>query len=192
MPDREAISAEAALDNDLDPVAGATEYRETLLQILGNQDPAEVIATIPDQVQRIIREAGEHLRTRPAEGEWSVIELLGHLVDAELVVAGRYRWILAHDEPPLMAYDQDLWLERLRHGDDDPEEMLALLRALIRSNLRLWARTPESERGRAGMHEERGPETYEVTFRMLAGHGLLHLAQMRRTLDQVAGSITTG
>jgi hypothetical protein len=179
------IDAEAALDARVDPVARTSEYQQMLLRVLGDRDPAEVIAALPDEAQRLIEEAGDRVRTRPAPGEWSAIEILGHLLDAEIVLAGRYRWILAHDEPPLIAYDQDLWVERLKHQDDDPEEMLELLRALIRSHLRLWERTSEAERARVGMHAERGPESFEQSFRMLAGHGLFHLAQMRRALAEV-------
>jgi hypothetical protein len=29
------------------------------------------------------------------------------------------------------------------------------------------------------------PESFDLSFRMLAGHDLFHLGQMRRTLDQV-------
>ncbi len=188
MQEERPSGADAALDAGLDPVAAGKKYRDTLLQLLGDQDPTVVIQRLPDDVDALIREAGAHLRTRPEPGEWSVIELLGHMVDAELMVAGRLRWILAHDEPPLMAYDQDLWVERLRHADDDPDELLALWRALIRSHVRLWNRTPEPDRARVGMHSERGPESFDVTFRMLAGHGLLHLGQLRRTLFELAGS----
>ncbi|HEX8099192.1 MAG TPA: DinB family protein [Actinomycetota bacterium] len=191
MPDRDAPTADAALDAHIDPVAASDEYRQTLLGLLGDRDPVDVISSLPDEVQRVMDEAGDHLRNRPEPGEWSVIELVGHLVDAEIVLAGRYRWILAHDEPRIMPYDQDLWVERLHHQDGDPAEMLALLRALIRSNIQLWERSSEAERARVGHHEERGPESFDLSFRMLAGHGLFHLAQMRRTLAQVAGSGTT-
>jgi hypothetical protein len=192
MAEERTSGAEAALDAVPDPVAAGKEYRDTLLRLLGDQDPTEVIQRLPDDVEALIREAGDHLRTRPEPGEWSVIELLGHMVDAELVVAGRLRWILANDEPPLMAYDQDLWVERLHHVDDDADELLALWRALIRSHVRLWNRTSEPDRARVGMHSERGPESFDVTYRMLAGHGLLHLAQMRRTISRVARSAVTG
>jgi len=188
MAELDATKAEAALDLEVDPVARANEYQRMLLGVLGDRDPAQVAAGLPDEAEKLVAEAGEHLRTRPAPGQWSAIEILGHLLDAELVLAARYRWILAHDQPPLVGYDQDLWVERLRHQDDDPEEMLALLRALVRSNLHLWARTSDDDKARVGMHAERGPESYELSFRMLAGHGLFHLAQMGRTLAQVAGS----
>jgi len=35
------------------------------------------------------------------------------------------------------------------------------------------------------MHAERGPESYELMFRMLAGHDRFHLDQMRRTLATI-------
>jgi len=78
--------------------------------------------------------------------------------------------------------------ERPHSPDEDPGEMLELLRALKRSHLALWARTSPSERARVGIHSERGPESFELSFRLLSGHGLFHLGQMRRTLAQVAGS----
>jgi hypothetical protein len=186
MPTSDASDIDSALDQRVDPVTEAEAYRQMLLDLLGDQDPAQVQVELPDQLQAMIEEAGPHLWIRPAPGEWSVLELLGHLLDSEITSAGRYRWILAHDEPPLIGYDQDLWVERLRHQDDDPEEMLSLLRALRSSHLRLWANASESDRARIGIHSERGPESFDLTFRLMAGHGLFHLGQMRRTLTQVA------
>jgi uncharacterized damage-inducible protein DinB len=188
MSQPEKIEVDAALDLRIDPVTEAKAYRAALLGLLGNRDPAEVQEELPDQAQELVREAGTHLLTRPAPGEWSVQELLGHLVDAEMASSARYRWILAHDEPPLIGYDQDLWVQRLGHQDDDPEEMLSLLRALKRANLRMWARTSAAERARIGMHAERGPESLDLTFRLVAGHGLFHLGQMRRTLAEVVAA----
>jgi hypothetical protein len=103
------------------------------------------------------------------------------MLDGEVVSSARYRW--AHDEPPLAGYDQDLWVERLRHNDDDPEELLALFEALRRANLALWSRSSAAERARLGIHQERGPESFELCFRLIAGHDRNHLEQARRALD---------
>lgn len=97
-----------------------------------------------------------------------------------MVASARYRWILAHDKPRLVGYDQDLWVERLRHNEDDPDELLSLFEALRTANLALWSRSSQAERSRVGIHEERGPESYELTFRLMAGHDRNHLAQARR------------
>jgi hypothetical protein len=168
-----------------DPVTEGGAYQRLLLGLLGSDDPAEVQAASAHAWRELIREAGADLRTRPAEGEWSVVELLGHAMDGELVVSGRYRWILAHDEPSILGYDQDLWVDRLRHRDDEPNAMLALFEALREANLALWRRTPADQRDRLGIHSERGPESYQLTFQLAAGHDRFHLAQARRTLDEV-------
>lgn len=173
-----------------DPVAEPNAYQAMLLGILGDDDPAVVQSGTPAELRALVADAGPDLRTPPAPGEWSLIELIGHITDAEIVASGRSRWILAHDKPPIPGYDQDLWASRLRHRDADPEELLALFEALRTANLALWRRTPVEDRSRIGIHAERGPESYELTFRLLAGHDRFHVDQARRTLEQVRGAVS--
>lgn len=165
-----------------DPVTEAAEYQRFLLEKLGDDDPAVVQAETPAELRRLFDQAGERLRTPPAPGEWSVIQAAGHILDAELVYAARYRWILAHDQPTLIGYDQDLWVDRLGHNDADPEELLDMFEALRTANLALWTRSSSEERARVGLHEERGPESFELSFRLIAGHDRNHLEQARKAL----------
>ena len=165
-----------------DPVREARAYQESLLAALGDDDPAVAQAQTPGALRAIVAEAGSLLRTRPEPGEWSVLECVGHIVDGELVVSGRYRWILAHDEPTIVGYDQALWVDRLRHNEDRVEELLGVFDVLRAANLALWARLSATDRARVGMHAERGPESLDLTFRLAAGHDRVHLAQARRAL----------
>ena len=148
-------------------------------------DPAAAQAETPAQLRTLLADAGADLRKRPEPREWSVLELIGHIVDAEIVSSGRYRWILVHDDADIVPYDQDLWVDRLGHNDQDPAEMLELFEALRRANLQLWARTPAAGRARVGLHRERGPESYDLTFRMIAGHDRFHVTQARTTLASI-------
>jgi hypothetical protein len=168
-----------------DPLAAGRAYQQQLLSLLGRDDPAEVGQATASAVQSLLKEAGSDLTTRPAPGEWSVLELVGHLVDAEIVMSGRYRWAISQDQPPLLGYDQDLWVARLRHNEAQPAELLAVFSALRAANLRLWRRSNAEDRDRVAMHSERGPESYGLMFRMLAGHDRFHLNQMRDTLRAV-------
>jgi hypothetical protein len=166
-----------------DPVREAEAYRQSLLAALGDDDPAEAQSQAPAALRALVREAGPALRDRPAPGEWSALECLGHITDGELVVATRYRWILAHDEPEIIGYDQVLWVERLRHQDDDVDRLLGLFEATRASNLELWSRMSPEDRARVGVHSERGRESIDLTFRLAAGHDRIHLAQARRAVD---------
>jgi len=167
----------------IDPVAQPNAYQQLLLTLLGNDDPADVQAATPGAIRELLADARERLRARPEPKEWSVYECVAHIADAELVVGGRYRWILAHDQPELLPYDQDLWVDRLHPGDEDPDELLSVFEPLRAANLELWRRTPVEDRARFGLHRERGRESYELTFRLLAGHDRFHLEQARRALD---------
>lgn len=168
-----------------DPVADAAAYQRLLLSLLGDDNPLEVQDATPAKLHAVLEDAGPSLRRRPEPKEWSVLELLGHMVDAELVMSARYRWTISQDKPPLLGYDQDLWVARLRHNEDEPGALLGAFAALRGANLGLWQRSSAADRERVAMHAERGPESYDLMFRMLAGHDRFHLNQMRETLRQL-------
>ena len=169
-----------------DPVSEPKAYQDHLLSLLGADDPADAQAEAAARWRSLFTEAADRRDVRPEPSEWSVVECLGHAVDAEVVSAARYRWVLAHDEPPLIGYDQELWVDTL-HADrhDDPEELLGLFEPLRAANLALWSRSSEDDRARVGVHAERGRESFDLLFRMIAGHDRFHLAQARRALDAV-------
>ena len=173
-----------------DPVADPHGYQQALLGFLGGDDPAVAQAQTPARLREIVGQAGDALRTRPAPREWSALEAMAHIVQAEIVYSARYRWIVAHDQPPLIGYDQDLWVDRLHANEDDPEVLLGVFDALRRSNLDLWSRATDEERARVGMHDERGPESYDLSFRLIAGHDRLHGEQARRALDAVRSPVS--
>ena len=174
-----------------DPIAEPQAYQEFLLAALGDDDPATVQAGTPAAMRQLVSEAGLHLRTRPAPGEWSALEALGHIADAEVVYSARYRFIVAHDEPPLIGYDQDRWVQGLHHNDDDVSALLDAFEAMRLANVAMWRRATPSDRGRVGIHDERGPESYDLSFRLIAGHDRVHLSQARDALQSArAGSRT--
>ena len=171
-----------------DPVADPSAYQEYLLSLLNDDDPAAAQESTAASLRELAREAGAHLYRQPSPGEWSVGQVIAHLTDAEIAMSGRYRWILAHDEPPLIGYDQDLWVERL-HDDTEPaEDLIETFEALRKANLSLWRRSTPQQRARVGIHSERGPESFSLCFRMIAGHDRLHLGQIRRALEVVGSS----
>jgi hypothetical protein len=166
-----------------DPIQSPKAYQDHLLGLLGDDDPAVVQAQTPSTLRTLATEAAANLFRRPEPAEWSVGECIAHVFDAEIVMSSRYRFVLAHDEPALVGYDQDLWVDHLHGEGDDIEAMLDLFESLRRANVALWNDTPGDRRQRAGMHAERGPESYELSFLMIAGHDRFHVTQARRALE---------
>jgi hypothetical protein len=182
------MQSHAAATRSPDPITEPQAYQRHLVGLVGADDPAEVAAATPGLMRDLLARAGDRAGTRPEPAEWSVIECLAHIVDAELVIAGRLRWILAHDEPELLGYDQDRWVDHLHTPVEPADDLLALWEPLRAANLALWARTPAGQRDRVGIHRERGPESFGLTFTLLAGHDRFHLAQAERALAAVAST----
>jgi hypothetical protein len=171
-------------DPSWDPVSRARAFQRWEISLIGDRDPAEVQEQLPSHLEELMSEAGPRLAVRPEPDAWSPVETLAHLVDTEILYAARYRYILAHDDPPLAGFDPDLVMARLhpRPQDEDPAVLLDVLSALRRANLALWRATTEDDRARGAMHPERGAESLETEFRQIAGHDVLHLDQIRRAL----------
>jgi hypothetical protein len=171
------------MDRSPDPITEVDAYRTSLLEALGGDPVADALAEAPAMLRAMVVDAGDLLRVRPEPNEWSVLECVAHVTDAELVISTRIRWMMAEQEPDIVGYDQALWIDGLRHNEDDPEVLLGLFEALRRSNLDLWNRIPVAARGRYGVHRERGREDIDLTVRMAAGHHRVHLDQAQRALE---------
>src|SRR2546423_10375296 len=85
-------------------------YRDALLAILGERDPLAVMAETRERIGALVagRDAAA-LAGRPAEGEWSPAEIVGHLLDAEIVFGFRWRLALTAGRPSYPRYDRKLW-----------------------------------------------------------------------------------
>src|SRR5258708_5662318 len=114
-PDEKMAAFKTSVERD-----PAMAYKAQLLALVGAQDPAEVLRQIPSVLRAIVAEAGEAAREKPAPGEFSLGELIGHMVDAQVVVFTRLRWILAEDEPPIPGYEQDAWVSISEYPASNP------------------------------------------------------------------------
>jgi len=166
-------------------VSGAAEnasaYVTAILELLGDRDPVAVLQATPAALPQAIRGLSpQQLRKPEREGKWSIVQILQHLADAEVVWAWRMRLVLSQDRAALTGYDQDLWAERLHYDEADPSEAIEMFTVLRRSNLRLVARATPAELKQVGVHVERGEESLEHLRRLYAGHDLLHLQQIDR------------
>jgi hypothetical protein len=73
----------------------------------------------------------------------------------------------------------------LRHNEREPSELVEIFRTLRELNLGVWRQLPPEALERRGQHNERGQESLSVMLRMLAGHDLSHLDQIRRYIQAV-------
>ena len=160
------------------------EYIARLLAHVENKDAWMVLESTPARLRDLT--AGrrrEEIARQPSPGRWSVLEIVTHLADAEVVGAWRFRSVLAADGTPLQAFDQNVWADAFRYPDSDLAESLDLFEANRRATLSLLRRVDPALHTHHGLHAERGRETITHLIRLYAGHDLNHLAQIEQILS---------
>ena len=162
-------------------------YTAALLELLGTRDPRDVLrSTVSVLSGRIATIPADALRVPEAPGKWSIVEVVQHLADSELVAGWRYRMVIAHDRPAITGFDQDLWVSRLGYDGVAVDEAMLQMAVLRRVNLALLDGLPPKALQRVGVHAERGEESIAHMMKLYAGHDLRHLAQ----IDRIAKIVT--
>jgi hypothetical protein len=157
------------------------EYTARILANVRDKNAWDVLASTPGRLRELIAGRTRQELARTADpARWSVVQILAHLADAEIVGAWRFRSVLASDGVPLQAYDQNAWATAFRYADTDPFASLQLFEANRSATLALLRRVDPALHANHSLHAERGKETIEHLVRLYAGHDLNHLAQVER------------
>jgi hypothetical protein len=116
-----------------------------------------------------------------APGKWSIRQIIAHVADAEIVLAHRFRQVIAEDEPTLIWFDQDAWTNNLDYARRKPKQSLETLRRVRAENYELLRALPESVYQRVGNHTRNGRMTL---FDLVEG-GSAHTEAHARQIDAV-------
>ncbi len=141
---------------------------------------ATEIREIPDIFRKaLLLNNDDAIRYRPAEGEWSAVEVVGHMIDKMQIWTSRVERILTEDRPALPGYDQDALVREHDYQHADPVMLFEHLRQGCERYAAIVERVPTSALQREGLHEEFGTITIrqciEATLDSVAGH----LSQLR-------------
>ena len=75
-------------------------YVRALVRTLGEREPLEVLRGTPPTARRLCQGLDDRgWRTPMAEGEWTPLQVVGHLLDVDIVYGFRWRLILTEDRP---------------------------------------------------------------------------------------------
>jgi len=165
-------------------------YVKALVEVLGDRDPLEVLAGTPSEVDRIIASADAQALTSADAGAWSFRDVLGHLLDVDIVYGFRFRLALTEDVPSYPGYNEKGFagLPKL-----DVLPLAQAFRGLRSANLELLRSLDGRQLSRQAMHGEQGLENVGLMLVKLAGHDLAHLAQMKRAVAAAgSGSSASG
>ena len=99
------------------------------------------------------------LTARPGPGSWSILEVVHHLTDSDLICIDRMKRILTEDNPHLLYADETAYVERLHTHEQALEDALLLFEVGRRQWARVLRRLPDEAFLRQGTHNRSGKVT---------------------------------
>ena len=141
---------------------------------------ATQIREIPDIFRRVLLlDSDDAIRHRPMEGEWSAIEVVGHMIDKMQIWASRVERILTEERPSLPGYDQDALVREHDYQHADPVVLFEHLRQACEQYAAIVERVSTSALEHDGLHEEFGSMTIRQCVVATLDSVPQHLAQLR-------------
>lgn len=104
-----------------------------------------------------------------AEGKWTIIELLGHILDTERIMAYRALRIARNDATPLAGFEENDYVANAHFFDRSLESMAEEFEHLRKANLFLIKSLNEIEFARVGISNEKPISVKALVF-IIAGH----------------------
>ena len=114
---------------------------------------------IPGIFRNALGEDEPAIRYRPAPGEWSAIEVVGHMVDKMRHWSRRVERVLKEEQPTLPGYDQDAEVREYDYQHADVNMLFEQLQQQCEHFATLIEAITTSELERKGIHEEVGNMT---------------------------------
>ncbi len=141
-----------------------------------------ILSTTPERWQRLVSALPTNLLTRPAaEGEWSALRCLQHLVDTErLVFPVRFRAFLTGQA----FTDFDPNAQHANPEAQTPEQLVAEFARHRQESLALLAQVKDDDLKRTSQHPKFGTVTLTQMLNTWATHDLNHTVQAERALMQ--------
>ena len=127
------------------------------------------------------------LRWHPADGEWCVKEVLGHVIEAERRgFAGRIRIILGSTRPALERWDQNAVAKARKDCERDASELVAELSQMREAGAAMVAGLRPEDLARSGLHPVVGELTVADLLQEWVHHDRNHLKQILTNVQAYA------
>ena len=148
-----------------------------------DDDTAMTLADDAATVARIVRTTSADKLRAVKFGDWTALEVIGHIADAAEIFAGRVRRIVAEDKPHLAPFDQDKLHAENKNNQRDPMELskrlLAAHAAIVQSLME------HANRERLGIHGEWGEVDAAHVAAYQARHSHEHVTEIAKQFPPV-------
>jgi len=137
-----------------------------------------LIAALPAQLHDAVRGLDQaQLDTPYRDGGWSVRKVVHHVADSHVNAYVRHKLVATETDPPLKAYDENLWAD-LADANGPIGGSLLLLTSLHERWVTFLRSLPAAAFARTGLHSDRGKLSLDCLLAIYAWHGRHHVAHI--------------
>lgn len=103
-------------------------------------------------------------------GNWSIQQIVIHLMDADLIWCNRMKLIIAEEHPTILGYDESKFAASLYYDAQSALGAVDLLETNRRQFTKVLRKLPDSAFSRTGEHNERGSITLGQSVQWMVEH----------------------
>lgn len=148
------------------------------------QAQIDALAAFPAQLRQQVAGLDDAaLRRRPGGSEWSILEIIGHMIDVGALWPGRTRQMLASENPALAAVDP-AWVQQRDYQNKQLQFLLLTLAEQRAEYVEFLRVLRPAQLARTGQHPTYGALTVAEGIAALMKHDQVHS-------EQIAGNLAS-
>jgi hypothetical protein len=154
-------------------------YAGYVQRIPEGSDLFALLSSQPDELRALLHAVSDsQANARPAPGEWSIKEVIGHLCDTERVFAYRAMRIARSDATPLPGFEQDDYVQATDFNRRSLPDLLDEFASQRRANVLCFQPLTDAEMARRGTASD-ATISVRALLHILAGHVMHHLESLK-------------
>ncbi len=144
-----------------------------------NTDIIALLTNQPDEMRTLLQSiTDEQANTRPAPGEWSIKEVIGHINDTERIFAYRALRIARNDSTPLPGFEQNDYVTATNFNARSLSDLLDEFTFQRRANVLCFKLLNAEETARRGVASD-APISSRALLFVMAGHVMHHIFSLK-------------
>lgn len=137
------------------------------------------------KIRQSVEGISEQLITwKPGPDKWSIQEIIGHLMDSNIVNSYRIRKIFSEPVTPIVTFAHEEWVNEQQFNETPLAEILDAYDALTRYNALLLKKLTEEQWQKYGMKVEEQISIAHIIDKFICNHVEKHLGQIERNKSQ--------
>jgi hypothetical protein len=153
----------------------ATSFQSRYIQAVTGEDALKNLRENFSIVENFYKNMpAEKLHFRYAEGKWTPIEVLGHIIDTERILAYRALCIARGEKQSLPGFEEEEYVKATNFEKQSLRNLLLHYKAVRKANILLFKTFSQKEIKRIGKANDINYSARAMVW-LIAGHELHHL-----------------